>query len=155
MALSRKKWNNIIIIITILMISILTLLDRKTANIPDDATPLFDEKSPLTQLQIDKLWLNKGASSWQCHPNVLNCQSWAEAWSHIHLSALDQQFEAVDNEAAKKIVIQIADKSQPQLWRFFAKSGLLESPAKNWYQIPPSQREALTPIIKAEAFIEP
>ncbi|AQS35385.1 hypothetical protein Sps_00165 [Shewanella psychrophila] len=154
MALSRKKWNNIIILATIMMISVLTLLDNKTANFPDDASPLFDEDSPLTQLQLDKLWLNKGTFSWQCHPNVLNCQSWAEAWSHIHLSPLGQPLGAADNELAQKVVIQIANKSQPQLWKFFATSGLLESPANNWYQIPPSQREALTPIIKAEAFIE-
>ncbi|BAJ00085.1 hypothetical protein [Shewanella violacea] len=161
MALSRKKWNNIIIIASIMMISILTLLNTKTAKLPDDALPLFDDKSPLVQLQLDDLWLNKGSTDWQCHSDILNCQAWAKAWSGIHLSALDQGIDilAVINEdiaknTAHTLVIQIADKQQPQLWQFYPRQGLLESPAKNWYLIPPSQREALSPIIKAKALID-
>ncbi|MCJ8301484.1 hypothetical protein [Shewanella sp.] len=161
MALSRKKWNNIIILASIMMISILTLLDKKTAKLPDDAQPLFDDNSPLVQLQLDTLWLNKGSKAWQCHPDVLNCQSWAKAWSEIHLSALGQDIdfpatidEDTDKHGAQRVVIQIADKQQPQLWQFYPIQGLLESPAKNWYLIPPSQREALSPIIKAKAVID-
>ena len=155
---TRKKWNNILIIASILMISILSLLDNKT-TLPKDAHPLFDTNSPLVQLQLDDLWLNKGSKGWQCHPDVLNCQSWAKAWGEIHLSALGQNIltaigEDIDNQNAKKIVIQIANKQQPQLWQFYPKQGLLESPAKNWYLIPPSQREALSPIIKAKAAID-
>ncbi|NRB22336.1 hypothetical protein [Shewanella sp.] len=161
MALSRKKWNNIIILASIMMISILTLLDKQTAKLPDDAQPLFDDNSPLVQLQLDTLWLNKGSKVWQCHPDVLNCQSWAKAWSEIHLSALAQSIDfpaAIDDHLnkprAQRLVIQIADKQQPQLWQFYPKQGLLESPAENWYLIPPSQREALSPIIRAKALID-
>lgn len=136
------------------MISVLTFLNDKTAKIPEDAVPLFDENSPLTQLQLDDLWLNKGSVNWQCHPQILNCPSWADAWNRIHLSPLHQVFDDGELGQSQKVVIQIANNAQPQQWRFFAKSGLLESPAKNWYQIPPSQREALIPIIKADAFIE-
>ncbi|QDO82000.1 hypothetical protein FM037_00645 [Shewanella psychropiezotolerans] len=144
MALSRKKWNNIIILASIMMISILTLLDQKTAKLPDDAHPLFDDNSPLVQLQLDALWLNKGSRAWQCHPDVLNCQFWAKAWSEIHLSALGQGIdilaaidEDIDKQSAQRVVIQIADKQQPQLWQFYPKHGLLKSPANNWYLIPP------------------
>ncbi len=134
-----------------MMISILTLLDNKTSQLPDDAAPLFDDNSPLSQLQLDDLWLNQGNTNWQCHPSILNCQTWAEAWSHIHLSPLSQQLDVEDKGLAQKVVILISGKTEPQLWYFFAQPGLLQSPANNWYQIPPSQREALTPIIKAEA----
>ncbi|SQH74677.1 conserved protein of unknown function [Shewanella benthica] len=160
MALSRKKWNNIIILASIMMISILTLLKNKTATLPDDARPLFDNNSSLVQLQLDTLWLNKGSKAWQCHPDILNCQSWAKAWSEIHLSALGQDIDIlaaidddIDKHSAQRVVIQIADKQQPQLWQFYPKQGLLESPAKNWYLIPPSQREALSPIIKAKVSV--
>ncbi|EDQ02457.1 hypothetical protein [Shewanella benthica] len=160
MALSRKKWNNIIILASIMMISILTLLKNKTATLPDDALPLFDNNSSLVQLQLDTLWLNKGSKAWQCHPDILNCQSWAKAWSEIHLSALGQDIniltaieDDIDKHSAQRVVIQIADKQQPQLWQFYPKQGLLESPAKNWYLIPPSQREALSPIIKAKVSV--
>lgn len=143
-----------------MMISILTLLKNKTATLPDDALPLFDNNSSLVQLQLDTLWLNKGSKAWQCHPDILNCQSWAKAWSEIHLSALGQDIniltaieDDIDKHSAQRVVIQIADKQQPQLWQFYPKQGLLESPAKNWYLIPPSQREALSPIIKAKVSV--
>lgn len=154
MALSRKKWNNVIIIAALLMITILTLLDDKTSQLPDDAHPLFDDTSPLAQLQVNELWLNKGSSNWQCHPKILNCQLWAKAWSEIQLSPLvDQQelFEHSSADTPKEVIIVIANSEQAQPWSWYEKLGLLKSPANNWYLIPPSQREGLSPIIKITA----
>ncbi len=134
-----------------MMISILTLLDDKTAQLPDDAYPLFDENSPLAQLQMNELWLNKGSSSWQCHPKILNCQVWANAWSEIQLSPqADQQalFDHASADTPKELIIVIANNEQAQSWNWYKKLGLLKSPANNWYLIPPSQREALSPITK-------
>lgn len=154
MALSRKKWNNVIIIATVLMITILTLLDDKTSQLPEDAHPLFDHTSPLAQLQVNELWLNKGRSSWQCHPKILNCQVWAKAWSEIQLSPLVEQQELLEHssaEAPKEVIIVIANSEQAQPWSWYEKLGLLKSPANNWYLIPPGQREALSPVIKITA----
>ena len=150
MALSRKKWNNIIIFSTLMMIAILTLLDDKTADLPSDAHPLFDEQSPLAQLQVNELWLSKG-SQWQCHESVLNCQVWANAWSQIQLSPVaDQQalFEHDNADKPLEVTILIANNNQGQTWDWYQNLGLLRSSANNWYLIPPSLREALNPIIK-------
>lgn len=153
MALSRKKWNNILIFATASMIAILTLLDDRTAKLPSDAAPLFDDKAPLAQLQLDELWLSKG-SQWQCHEDVLNCKTWATAWSEIQLSPVaDQQGLAEQDslDAPINVTILVANNSQGQAWLWYPAHGLLVSPAKNWYQIPPSLREALTPITKISA----
>ncbi|WP_299796888.1 hypothetical protein [uncultured Shewanella sp.] len=151
MALSRRKWNNVIIIASVLMITILTLLDDKTSQLPDDAHPLFDDVSSLAQLQMNELWLNRGSSNWQCHPKVLNCQAWGEAWSKIQLSPLPDQQGLIESDTAsrpKELLIVIASNEQAQPWSWYEKLGLLKSPANNWYLIPPSQREALSPVIK-------
>ncbi len=153
MALSRKNWNNIIIFSSLMMIAILTLLNDKTADLPSDAHPLFDEQSPLAQLQVNEIWLSKG-SQWQCHESVLNCQVWANAWSQIQLSPVaDQQalFEHDNADKPLELVILIADNSQAQTWYWYQHQGLLKSSANNWYLIPPSLREALNPIIKISA----
>lgn len=136
-----------------MMIAILTLLNDKTAKLPSDAHPLFDEQSPLAQLQINGLWLSKG-SQWQCHESVLNCQVWANAWSQIQLSPVaDQQalFEHDNADKPLELTILIANNDQGQTWDWYQNLGLLRSSASNWYLIPPSLREALNPIITITA----
>lgn len=153
MALSRKKWNNIIIFSTVLMIAILTLISEKTSEVPSDVPPLFDQQSPLSQLQFSQLWLHKG-SQWQCHEKILNCHIWAKAWSKIRVSPVPaQQALSAHNDTEKpiKLTILIANNNQPQAWLWYKKQGLLLSPSSNWYLIPPSLREALTPITKITA----
>lgn len=151
MALPRKKWNNIIIIAAIAMISILTFLDKKTAQLPDDASALFDESAPLAQLQFDGVWLNRTdiAADWQCDLKVLNCQQWAEAWQQVKISPIATP-ESPISATPKKLIIQIQAHSQAQVWQYITEYGLLSSPAGNWYEIPPSLRGALLPVIKAE-----
>ncbi|NRD72069.1 hypothetical protein HQQ94_02180 [Shewanella sp. VB17] len=148
MALSRKEWNNIIILASVLMIAILTLVSEKTSKTPSDVPPLFDQQSPLAQLQMNELWLNKG-SQWQCHEKILNCQIWAKAWSEIRVSPVpEQQTLPKHNDINQpiKLTILIANNDQPQTWIWYQKQGLLLSPSSNLYLIPPSLRESLTPI---------
>lgn len=151
MALSRKKWNNIIIIAAIVMISVLTFLDEKTAQLPEDASALFDDSAPLAQLQLNGVWLNRTdvTANWQCDLKVLNCQQWAEAWQQVKISPIATP-EAPISATPKKLVIQIQSHPQAQVWQYISEYGLLSSPAGNWYEIPPSLRSALQPVITAE-----
>ncbi|MCH1929845.1 hypothetical protein L9G16_06595 [Shewanella sp. A25] len=144
MALSRKQWNNIIIIACLIMVAVLTFVDRKTQNIPSDAKRLFDDNAPLAQLQLDGIWLHKKASRWECDPKVLNCDEWAKAWQNLKVSPLNEAPELT--ESPQELVIQIADIVQTQRWMYFPNLGALKSPAGNWYQVPPSLREGLQPI---------
>lgn len=148
MALSRKKWNNIIIIASIIMISTLTFLDNKT-SIPSDASPLFDNDSPLAQLQLGDLWLHQQNNGhWQCHQQVLNCAQWGEAWSQVKVSAITAP-EPITDIKSQPLVIKIDNHPQAQTWQYIAEYGLLASPAGNWYEIPPSLRSDLYPVIDA------
>ncbi|WP_394202756.1 hypothetical protein [Shewanella waksmanii] len=144
---SKRKWNNIIIIASIIMVSVLTLLDRKTAKLPDNAVALFDKSAPLTQLQFDDYWLDGGGFRWQCDERVLNCQQWAEAWKQVMISP--QGFPPAVESTPHQLQIQVDDIKEPQSWWFYAAEGYLKSPAGNWYLIPPSLRQPLSPIISA------
>ncbi|SUI88254.1 hypothetical protein [Shewanella morhuae] len=148
MALTRKQWNNIVIIACIFMVAVLTFFDKKTNNVPSDAQLLFDDNAPLAQLQLDGLWLHKQASKWSCDTKVLNCDEWANAWQTIRVSPLAAAPETTD--APQELVIQIADISDFQLWIYFPKEGALKSPAGNWYLVPPSLRAKLQPILDAK-----
>ncbi|SIR33971.1 hypothetical protein SAMN05421840_11654 [Shewanella morhuae] len=148
MALTRKQWNNIVIIACIFMVAVLTFIDKKTNNVPSDAQLLFDDNAPLAQLQLDGLWLHKQASKWSCDTKVLNCDEWANAWQTIRVSPLAAAPETTD--APQELVIQIADISDFQLWIYFPKEGALKSPAGNWYLVPPSLRAKLQPILDAK-----
>ena len=148
MALTRKQWNNIVIIACIFMVAVLTFIDKKTNNVPSDAQLLFDDNAPLAQLQLDGLWLHKQASKWSCDTKVLNCDEWANAWQTIRVSPLAAAPETTD--APQELVIQIADISDFQLWIYFPKEGALKSPAGNWYLVPPSLRATLQPILDAK-----
>ncbi|MBR9728634.1 hypothetical protein ACFOD0_10805 [Shewanella intestini] len=153
MALSRKKWNNIIIAASVIMISLLSYLDRKTQQLPDDALPLFDDASPIAQLQLNNVWLkhqpNNASKQWQCATTVLNCQLWAQAWQQIYVSPLSQAPQLTDTP--KELLIQVTSSPQVQRWQFFVRHGLLKSASGNWYQIPPSLRDNLLPIIDLSA----
>ena len=88
MALSRKKWNTIIILASAMMIAVLTFLDSKTTQLPADVMPLFDSELPLKQLQINAQSFVNNQGLWQCSDNVLNCKQWVAAWKSIAISAL-------------------------------------------------------------------
>ncbi|MCU8039430.1 hypothetical protein L5M37_13235 [Shewanella sp. SM69] len=148
MALTRKQWNNIIIVACAFMVAVLTFMDNKTNNVPSDAQRLFDDNAPLSQLQLDGLWLHKQTSQWECDTTVLNCDEWAKAWQTIRVSPLTAAPKTTDNP--QELVIQIADIRDAQLWIYFPNEGALKSPAGNWYLVPPSLRAKLQPILDAK-----
>ncbi|MGS0674121.1 hypothetical protein [Shewanella sp. 0m-4] len=149
MAFSRKKWNTIIILASILMISVLTVIDDNSKITPLQTQALFDKAAPLSQLQYGELWLQKRQSGWQCSSEVLNCLEWSNAWEQVHISALTDNPETSGEPI--ELVIQVDDLIDAQLWILFSEQGLLKSPAGNWYQIPASLRESLIPIVRAQA----
>lgn len=151
MALSRKKWNNILIIACVFMVAVLTFIDSKTNQIPDSAQALFDDTNQLTQLQLDDIWLNKSDRGWSCSVKVLNCAALAKAWSQLSISSVsvdDAEQKLLPSPQSLIIAINHADEGQQ--WQYYPQSGLLQSASKNWYQIPPSLRAELTPILASQ-----
>ncbi|UJF22349.1 hypothetical protein [Shewanella sp. OMA3-2] len=149
MALSRKKWNTIIILVTAIMITVLSFINSKTEQVPVDAMPLFDSSLPLKQLHINKQWLADSQGQWQCSDGVLNCQKWAAAWQNIAITAL--QVDPIHTSKPIKVAFAIANIDEPLVWQLFTEEGLLLSPGGNWYKIPPSLRADLLPIIKVKS----
>ncbi|MCL1075620.1 hypothetical protein [Shewanella dokdonensis] len=149
MALTRKQWNNILIIASVVMVGLLTLLNKHTHDTPKETVPLFDEQAQLAQLQLAGVWMARDSKGeWQCDDKVLNCQPWVNSWLHIRVSAL---LDAPKLDAAAKpqeLLLQLTDR-EAQIWLLFADSGLLKSAAGNWYQIPPSLRTSLQPLLNA------
>ncbi|MCL1067302.1 hypothetical protein L2735_10850 [Shewanella olleyana] len=151
MALSRKKWNNILIIACVFMVAVLTFIDSKTNKMPDDAHALFDEQNQLTQLQFSGIWLNKSDSTWGCKETVLNCQPLAKAWSELAISAINMTEEELEQlPTPLSLSIAINHQQQAQHWQYYPQQGLLQSAAENWYQIPPSLRSDLIPVISSK-----
>ncbi len=151
MALSRKKWNSIIIIASLLMIGTLSLLDNQTQSLPEDVLPLFNDDTPLAQLQLQQdnrtLWLRQLNGQWQCETTVLNCDQWASAWQQIKVSLLESVEEI--NDQSISITIKTTNNNQALQWQYYPKMGLLQSSANNWYHIPPSLRSHLLPVVDA------
>lgn len=147
MALTRKQWNNVIIAASVFMVATLSLLQHKTADMPDSASPLFDDNAPLKQLQLDGVWLQSDQGHWQCDPQVLNCNAWGDAWRNIRVSALSDT--PTTTETPLELVLQINKINESQVWLYFPQQGLLKSSSGNWYQIPPSLRHTLQPVIDA------
>ncbi|WP_137224349.1 hypothetical protein [Shewanella sp. MEBiC00475] len=145
MALSRKKWNYIIMGASLFMIAVLSLINDKTAKVPSDAVPLFDQQLPLKQLQLNDHWLTLHNDQWQCQPQVLNCHKWAQAWQTIKVSPLSTE-PSHDNKV-QTLTIAINNMQAAQKWRYFPNEGLLQSSNNNWYQVPPSLRAELQPIL--------
>ncbi|NMD51252.1 hypothetical protein HG547_06315 [Shewanella sp. DNRA4] len=148
MALTRKQWNNIIILACVFIIGVLTFMDKKNQNVPSDAQRLFDDNAPLAQLQLDGIWLHKQTSSWECDLQVLNCEQWAKAWQGLRVSPLNDAPQPTGKP--QELVIQITDIRQSQRWIYFPDEGVLKSPASNWYLVPPSLRTDLQPILDAK-----
>lgn len=149
MALTRKQWNNIIIAASVFMVAILSLLQHKTGQMPEAAQALFDDATPLSQLQLDGIWLQKRNHNWDCDNIVLNCHEWANAWRNITISAVAGT--PTTDSTPQEVVIQVEGVQESQVWLYFASNGLLKSSAGNWYQIPPSLRPALQPILDANS----
>ena len=145
MALSRKKWNYIIMGASLFMIAVLSLINDKAANVPSDTTPLFDQQLPLKQLQLNDHWLSLHNDQWQCQQQVLNCQKWVQAWRTIRVSPLNTT--PPHSNKMQTLTITIDNVQNPQVWRYYPREGLLQSSNKNWYQVPPSLRAELQPIL--------
>ncbi|NKF52043.1 hypothetical protein G3R49_15880 [Shewanella sp. WXL01] len=147
MALSRKKWNYIIIAASIMMISVLSYLDNQS-TIPNDALPLFADDTPLVQLQLDEVWLKQQQGQWLCDSKVLNCQQWAKAWQNIKVSPMTFQADdfVAEGEQRQSLTIKI-EQHQVQQWTLYPEQGLIQTQAGSWYQIPPSLRPELIPVI--------
>jgi|TARA_R110002126_G_scaffold33939_8_gene105696 hypothetical protein len=145
MALSRKSWNYIIIGASVFMIAVLSFINDKTASVPADAVALFDSQMPLKQLHLDDIWLSQQDGQWQCHQQVLNCQQWAQSWQNISVSPLKTEPE--HSLAEQTLTIAINHVHTAQQWRYFPNEGLLQSSNQNWYQVPPSLRADLQPIL--------
>ncbi|WP_144211668.1 hypothetical protein [Shewanella donghaensis] len=155
MALSRKKWNNILIIACVFMVAVLTFIDSKTNKMPDDAQALFDQANQLTQLQLDNIWLNKGNSGWVCSDQVLNCIELAKAWEQLSISPTSvNDAEQQQLPTPQTLIIAINNAVDGQQWQYYPESGLLLSASKNWYQIPPSLRAELKPIVASQTLKE-
>jgi hypothetical protein len=148
MALNRKQWNNILIAACVFMVATLTLLQNKTDNMPAQTLPLFDEAAPLRQLQLDGIWLQKSATDWRCDEAVLNCTQWAQAWDSVRISQLDTH--PTPTETPMELVILVRDLAASQVWLYFPSQGMLKSSGGNWYQIPPSLRATLLPVLDAQ-----
>lgn len=149
MALSRRGRNNIIIIVSAFMIGILTLLNHYIQQSPSNSEPLFDAAHPLTQLQLAGVWMaldDRGA--WQCDERVLNCEHWVTNWQQLRVSVLATA-QTAPVERPEELLLQIGQQ-QSQVWSLYPASGLLKSTAGNWYQIPPSLREGLQPLLNAK-----
>ncbi|WOT05341.1 hypothetical protein [Shewanella youngdeokensis] len=146
MAISRKKWNSIIIIASILMICVLTVLETQRRSKQVTTQALFDLSAPLSELQLGEHWLQKRQSGWQCSEQVVNCLEWARAWEQVRMTAVTQKPETVGK--AKELIIQIADIDTQLQWVLFDSQGLLKSPTGNWYQIPANLRAALIPTLR-------
>lgn len=145
MALSRKKWNYIIMGASLFMIAVLSLVNDKTANVPNDTAPLFDQQLPLKQLRLNEHWLSLNNDQWQCQQHVLNCQQWAQAWQTINVSPL--KTTPSHSEKMQTLTIAIGNVQNAQVWHYYPSEGLLQSSNKNWYQVPPSLRNELQPIL--------
>ncbi len=147
MALTRKQWNNIIILASILMVSVLTLLDKRMNSVPD-THELFDSNTELQQLQLGGIWLAQAANGqWQCDPKVLNCADWSQAWLSIRVSPLASKPELTQDERPRELLLKVSGAAEPQLWLFYPHQGLLKSAAGNWYLIPPSLRSGVVPLL--------
>lgn len=146
MGFSRKKWNNIIIIACLVMVSVLTLIydDKRITSTHSSAasTTLFDDSTPLVKLKIGVSEFEKKQNQWQCSPNVMNCHEWAESWARLHITPLGT-FERI--APAQTVTIYIAGFSTPQNWSFSPQAGVLTSPKNNQYTIPVDIRNHLFP----------
>jgi hypothetical protein len=148
MPLARKQWNNILIAASVFMIAILSFINQKTDEIPGDVTALFDEHNKLAQLQLSGIWIDNNLGDWRCDESVLNCRQWAQAWANVQVAPLDTLPKLTYKP--QELLLGIEHMPDPQVWLFYSHEGLLKSPAGNWYQVPPSLRKNLAPILSLE-----
>ncbi|MBM7073158.1 hypothetical protein JQC92_14170 [Shewanella sp. 202IG2-18] len=148
MALTSRQRNNVIILVSAVMIIALSIMNRITNHVPSDAHPLFDRTTQLEQLQLGQLWLARQKNEWVCDDKVLNCSTWAKAWEKIKISPLDGTPDI--HEVAEELVIKIRHRTTSQVWLFFPNDGLLKTENNNWYQIPASLKDKLIPITNAK-----
>lgn len=150
MALTRRQWNNILIIASVVMIGLLTMLNKHTRDTPKETVLLFDTQARLAQLQLSGVWMTRNArDEWQCDDKVLNCKQWVDSWLHIRVSPLLDEPQLDASAKPQELLLQLTDR-EAQIWLLFVDAGLLKSAAGNWYQIPPSQRASLVPLLNAE-----
>lgn len=143
MALSRRKWNNIIMLSCIVMIASLSFLDERQQD-TSQPQPLFSTELPLTQLQYNQHWFTAN-EQYQCDEFVTDCLSWINAWQQLQVSPITLSQPPL--ESPQEISFTIANQDS-QIWLLYAHKGMLKSSSGNWYLIPPSLRHDLLPKIR-------
>ncbi|WP_133405360.1 hypothetical protein [Parashewanella tropica] len=143
MALTRKQWNNIIILASAAMIGTLTLLHNKTEKVPEGALPLFDQHTALQQLQLGDYTLIHEDNHWRCMPSFDQCQTWRQAWHQLRISPIASP--TLSDDQHERLTIIVKQSPQPLQWRYYIADGLLQSASGQWYKIPPSLQHSLLP----------
>ncbi len=148
MALTSRQRNNVIILISAIMIIALAIMNKFTNRLPENAHPLFDRATQLEQLQLGKLWMAKQNNKWICDEKVLNCSTWSSAWEDLKISMLTTTPDT--HAPATELVIKIKHRENPQVWFFYPEQGLIKTSNNNWYRIPESLKTKLIPITNAK-----
>lgn len=144
MPLSRQKFNNIIILFCLILISLLMLLEKGRQAVPSETQSLFNNEFSLSQLQVNKLWMKLEKHNFQCSKQVINCQQWITTWQNLQVSPLIDEPEI--HSPSSLLTLQVTNVPAAQLWLLYPTQGLLKSSLNHWYHIPPSLRENLLPI---------
>ncbi|MCL1124386.1 hypothetical protein [Shewanella surugensis] len=157
MGFSRKKWNNIIIIASLVMVSVLSLIDddssKQSGPQPSSAQTLFDDAMPLVGLKLGTIKFEKVQTQWHCSPSVFNCQEWAETWKKLSIISLKKAPKIT--ATPQQVTLYIDGFSTPQVWLLLSKEGLLKSPKGNWYKIPAQSHAHLLPQLDQQKRVSP
>ncbi|WP_163935315.1 hypothetical protein [Paraferrimonas sp. SM1919] len=126
-----KRKNNFIIIICVLMLAVLTFINRHFNTAAAQAQALFEDPQQLSKLQLPN-WQAQRLPQWHCNQQP-QCHEKIEAW----LSMMVREIESLpllEGEAVE-VEMTVVDIDQTIKWRLYPKQALLISPNHRVYKI--------------------
>lgn len=133
MALTTQQRNNIVIWACLILMIMLTALERFTQN-EKQYLPVFDTQYVLKEVKFVGYQWQMSERQWQCNVPDGACEESGLFWSELKAAPTEKPEHILGQSYAVKFYLQ--DVTDPLIFYWYPDQSLLQSQSKRWYTLP-------------------
>ena len=133
MALTGKQRNNVILLSCLVLMVLLTVLDKFTQN-SKHYLPVFDAQYVLSKVTFLGYQWQMEDNQWQCNFQEGTCKETGQFWSELKAAPSKDPEHILGQSYTVKFYLQ--GVTDPLVFYWYPDQSLLQSQSKRWYTLP-------------------